>query len=177
MKKFKNKIGDFYFNSQLLIDISTCLIIVLTIHILRRQNIVSFLIDDSIKDVAINIGLACVTIAGFILTILTIMVTFKNSRDEKSISESQNVSNDKTTLFYSSPLYFKSVAIMRKSVLILILVFITLFGIRIFQACFSIKELWYSVVVGTCLTILTFIRCILLLKLIITLQIGFPQKK
>lgn len=176
MKKIKNKIGDFYFNCPILIDSSITLAIIFCIHILRYHNTISIQIDDSIKEIAMNIGLACVTIAGFILTILTIMVTFKNSRDEKNTLEPQNISTDKTTLFYNSPLYFKSVAIMRKSVLVLIFVFITLFCLRIFQMSFTLKELWYSVIIGASLTIFTFIRCLFLLKLIIKLQIGFPHK-
>lgn len=168
-KTFKEKTIDAYIKRPILYDIIISLVISCGLKILNFFEFVDFdFSDDSFKshiiDISSEIGIAVITLAGFILTVLTIIVTFKNTINTDILKE-----KNLTTIFYTSDFYLKSVLLLKNSVKILLLIFFSAFFSKLFNR-FSIELVFYFNLFVLTISLLNAYRFLLVLGIIISFQ-------
>jgi len=105
------------------------------------------------------------TIAGFILTILTLLITFKeNSSNEINIKEK------KFNKFFGTPYYDESVKHLKNCIKSIILIASLGFFLKLFLLINFRVYLFFFNVLGIIIITLTIIRCLLILGNILELQ-------
>ncbi len=173
--KFRNWILDLFFSKPFKYDILFATLITAIAYYLNYKRIIDINSYSNVIKIASDVGKSCITIAGFVLTILTIVVSFKNAIDSKTNIEKELKSIDKISkidLFFSSALYFKTVKVLLQSITGLVIVFVLFLFIFLFENSLAQYFKFYATVFGLIIAILIFLRCILTLKLIIKLQMA-----
>ncbi len=159
---YLNKLLDVYYKRPLLYDIFLNVLVISGLIGLEKYKIFHFDFDEKSNDIA-TIGL---TIAGFILTLLTILLTLKSN---SILSKEKNTTNA-FEVFLTSNLYVRSVSVLKNGVVILLIVsFITLGMGTLTNDIYKELGLYINVI---CLLfiILTFLRCFVILNLIFDMQ-------
>lgn len=115
-----------------------------------------------------DLGSIGLTLSGFLITIVTILVSFKTS----SLVEQNELKKNSNSflIFISSPLYFQTVRFINKSVIILVLVSVLNYLLKIFVIPEYNYIIFYVNVITVILILTTFIRSIYILGLIIKMQ-------
>lgn len=163
--KLKGKILDFYFRAPVVLDFAIAAIIWLIskykpfFHInltdkVNQLNIVSNLIGTN------------VSLAGFILAALTIIVTFKSNLKAKGIQETDNA----LELILSSKHYERIVTVFKKALLEFVLCFVFLYFFWTLTDNLSIVTIFRIAITGVIITSLTIIRSLFILFIILNLE-------
>lgn len=162
------KILDRYFNNPVQIDVIISVIITVVIYFLIHQNFISVpKTERSISMISdlCNIGF---TSAGFILTLLTVLITFKsgssitkNNYDEK---------NSVFQLFFASDLYFLTVKILKNAIKSLIIISVFGYALKIGLSKEFLKYTFYFNIIGLTIITMTLYRCLLILSQIMKMQ-------
>lgn len=162
------KILDKYFNNPVMIDIIIGAIITAFIFILIQEDV--FSIPKSQRSISMisdlsNIGF---TSAGFILTLLTVLITFKSG---SSVTK-YNYDNENSVfeLFFASNLYFVTVKILKNAIKSLIVISVIGYALKIGLSQDLLKYTFYFNVIGLTIVSLTLYRCLLILSQIMKMQ-------
>ncbi|QCX00591.1 hypothetical protein FGM00_10915 [Aggregatimonas sangjinii] len=107
------------------------------------------------------------TSAGFILTILTVLVTFKANSKKKVLIKDYDSA---LSLFFNTSLYPTTTVILKNSIKVLLGVALSSFLIKAFSQNFSEAILFASLVIPVLLITMALFRCVLLLGKILDLQ-------
>jgi hypothetical protein len=157
---------DRYFKYPVLWDIAIASSLTLVVDLLlRRRTIVAqelTVVSGWIGDMA-NAGL---TSAGFILTCLTILVTFKSTLARPSTAEDSTFNQ-----FFDSSLYHKTITIMKWCVYSVLLVSCGCYFLRLLvQDSSSLLVKYFAF--GAVVLLLSLWRCVLVLGMVLRLQRG-----
>lgn len=179
--KLRNKVMDIFFVNPYVFDVIFSLFIVGVVYFLDKNGIISICGIEDINKIISSVGVSCITLTGFVLTILTIVVTFKNTEDSKKqkniISDTDIADNQtKIELFFNSDLYYKTVRILQQSVSGLVFIFVLFVFMELFFKSLPKNLIVYTTIGGVIFTILIISRCIITLKLIINLQISNKEE-
>lgn len=132
-----------------------------------QKEIINYPKGDSIIEIITDISNTSFTSTGFILTILTVLITFKASSKRKKKVKDYDSALD---LFFQTPLYGKTTYHLKNCIKSLI--FLAMLG-------YLIKSLipddlknyaFYFVIVGIFILAFTLVRCLLILNKILKLQ-------
>lgn len=158
----QTRILDKYYKRPILYDIIISLVVILGIGFLQDRNYISLNFDSDSNDIS-TIGL---TVSGFILTLLSILLTLKS----RSILDNEKNYNNNFEVFLASNLYSKSIKILKKGVVILI--FISLISLTIGTLMKDVYKDYglYINIVCLLFIFLTFLRCFHILNLIFDMQ-------
>lgn len=163
-----NKIIDIYYRYSILLDILFCAGICSSIKFYEIKN--SLLINYKIYDRALcsDLGSIGLTIGGFLLTISTILISFKIT----ALYDNSELKNDSSAfkIFISSPLYFKTVSFLNKSVLILVILSLCNYFFKIIIKSEYNYLLFYLNMCTIFIILTTFSRCLYVLNLVIKMQ-------
>ena len=157
-----NKLLDIYYKRPLFYDILLTVILVACSIYLNENDFLNFSFDCDSKEVA---GLG-VTVSGFILTILSILISLKSNQNETS----KKINYSPFEIFLASKLYGKSISVLKKGVIILLFVsFLTLSFSTLLKEQYCVYGLYFNI---TCLflILLVFLRSFYLLNLIFKMQ-------
>lgn len=159
-------IFDIYFKRPIFWDYLLASILLIAAFSLYQKNKISLPeVQDSFSltgDLT-NISL---TLAGFILTILTVLITFKDNSTNKKASET-----DPTfTKFFGTPFYFETVKHLKNCIKSIILIAALGFFFKLFLLNDFRKYFFFYNIFGLTITILTIWRCLLILNRVLTLQ-------
>lgn len=153
---------DKYYKRPLLYDLILNVLVVIIIFGLEQKQLIELDFDCESKEVA-SIG---ITISGFILTILTILLTLKSN----NIGSSEKTETNSFKIFLASNLYSKSISILKNGVLTLLVIsFITL-GFSVFFNKLYCSYGIYANIVCIIFIILVFLRSFYILNLIFKMQ-------
>jgi hypothetical protein len=164
-KSIKEKCLDFYLRTPVKCDFFIVGFCILIWHSL--SNYFSFSIDsenNKLSEISAEIGTVLITIAGFILTIITIIVTFKNSIEPK-----KNESNN--DLFYNSNFYPVTIKLLKNCVKLLLFLFLVIYIARLLYPISDII-MFYINFSALVFSVLVFMRFLLILKIIISFQVS-----
>lgn len=163
--KLKAKILDFYFKMPVVIDI---IITVAIWCISKYKPLFTIKLSDKTNQLNVlsNLIGTNVSLAGFILAALTIIVTFKSSLKAKGIEDSDNA----LELILSSKHYEKIVVVFKNALLEFVLCFITLYFFWTISDNLSIATIYRVDITGIVLTALTIIRSLFILFVILKLE-------
>jgi hypothetical protein len=182
MKRFLLKISDYYIKRPLLWDILICTLIICTVHYsIEIKKIIQLNVDaESLKSNLSDIIATSISLAGFVLASLTIIVTFKENITQKQNSIAQNqtdgITNPNTNitgieLLFTSVHYGRIVGVFSWAAFILLSLFVIISMTKMFTKCLSINELFYASIIGITIIALTIFRSLLVLYAIIKLQL------
>lgn len=167
-------IFDIYFKRPLIWDFIIALFLSFLGFILVYKNIIiKPQANDSITIITdvTNISL---TMSGFILTLLTVLITFKGgSKITKIEADSKEPLFD---LFFVTGLYHETVRHLKNCIKSLIIVAIIGFTIKIFSPESLKTGIFYFNIFGFTIIILTITRCLLILGKVMDLQKENDEK-
>ncbi|MEY2702841.1 MAG: hypothetical protein RLY43_1479 [Bacteroidota bacterium] len=159
---------DNYFKKPLFWDYLISIIIVLIISRLCFLGIILIPLEDKYTAIASDITNISLTSSGFILTLLTVLITFKSGSDitEKKVKET----NSTFELFFSSSLYFETVKHLKNCIKSLLIISILGFTLKICLTGSYIYLIFYFNIIGLTIIVLTLWRCLLILSKILEMQ-------
>lgn len=120
----------------------------------------------------INISL---TMSGFILTLLTVMITFKGSSKITKIELDSNESL--FDLFFATGLYHESVRHLKNCIKSLIIVAVIGFSLKLFSPESWRENIFFFNIGGFTIIMMTIFRCLLILGKVMDLQKESDEKK
>ena len=163
-KTIKEKILDFYLVIPVICDFFIVSISILIWCFISKHYNITIHEDNKLSEVSAEIGTVVITIAGFILTIITIIVTFKNTVQ-------QRVKKSNNDLFYNSAFYSVTITLLKNCVKLLLFLFLVIYIARLLHPI-SDLILFYINFSALIFSILVFLRFLLILKIIISFQIS-----
>jgi hypothetical protein len=162
-----NKVTDKYLEWPVVWDIIIAGLIYYAIHYvaLKAGFDFAFAKADLLNIVSNLIG-TCVSLAGFILAALTIIITFKSNLQVRGIKEAENA----LQLILSSVHYDKIVRVYQYAILEYVLVFVMLYCVWLFSSNMSLRFITIATAGGITLTSLTIVRSLLILFKILGME-------
>ena len=158
-----------YYKRPILYDYFISILVIIILCLLRRYCIFEFPKIEKSLEFASDIAGVGLTISGFILTLLTILMTLKSGEivsDEKPLKNSSSAFK----IFLSSPLYLESVKILRNGVFsLLIICFLIYLNKLLFTLIYS-EIIFFMNITCLILIVTTFFRCFYVLDLIGKMQ-------
>jgi hypothetical protein len=162
------KIKDLYYDRPILYDYLIAFILLLVLFLLEKYNFFQLPCSSKSSDFASDLGAIGLTVSGFILTLITILLTLKSG---------QLLSEDKLTnksspfkIFLSSKMYNRSVDILKHGVLSLVLISILLYILKLTLPTDYLLYIFYINILGLVIILTTFLRCFYIIGLIMRMQ-------
>ena len=166
VKKLARKLLNEYFERPMLFDYLIMSIVLLSFFLLNRTELIKLSSFNSLINSSKDIATVGLTVAGFVLTILTVLIGIKISFNSTNTS-APDVS--KFYLFLNSELYKKSTSLLKWGVINLIFVSVLLFSSHLIVSSNEILIALLNVGVLV-IIIITFFRCFLVLDLIMDIE-------
>jgi hypothetical protein len=163
----KSRILDLYFKRPILWDCLLSLFMVFLIEKLLVYFKIGMPEKDQILSVISDLSNISLTSSGFILTLLTLLITFKSSSRLKL--EDANSDNSRFEIFFASHLYFVTVKLLKYCIISLIVVSIIGYCLKLVSVSNS-GYLFKIGVVMLFLLVMTLLRCLLILTKVLELQ-------
>lgn len=167
-KSVLSSVLDWYFKRPVLIDYIFSIIICLLLFWLEKNKGLKFPEETKVMGLSSDIGTIGLTVSGFILTLLTILITLKNGEDSSNKPITEN--STPFQVFFASPLYFESTKILKGAVYSLVLISIANYFTKILISKHHIDILFFVNITGLIIISTTFLRSLLILSSIIKMQ-------
>lgn len=169
------KILDKYIKYPLLYDLIIVSIFILVKHILSNKNIISINIPlETLKSVVSDIISTTISLAGFILASLTIIVTFKDNINHKEIYNKIEAKIDLTgmELLFTSKHYKRIVGVFSWACIIFLAIFFLISIVKLFLDKIDDDFILDLIILSFVTLSATIFRCLLILHKIIKIQIS-----
>lgn len=159
---------DKYFRRPLFYDYVLSGLIVFLFIILNWKGYLELPSIEKTSLFSSDLGAIGFTVSGFILTLITILLTLKSAQ----ILTKEKLSEDSSSfkIFLGSKLYSKSIDILKYGVLSLVLISLLLYLLKLLVPTNYIHNLFYFNIVGLIIIFTTFLRCFHVLGLIMKMQ-------
>ena len=169
------KILEWYYKRPILIDYLISTVVIGLFFFVDEQLDLKILKKNIDNDISFDIGAIGLTVSGFILTLVTILITFKSGE----ILSDKHLDNDSNPfkIFLGSALYKKSIDILKYGVLSLVVVSISIFILKMFSGNIGAKYILGSNIMGIIIISTTFIRCFYVLNIILKMQEYKPENE
>lgn len=157
-----------YFNRPILWDYLLVLVINILLCILVKNNILLIPDDQYNLSMASDISNIGFTSAGFVLTFLTLLITFKSS--SKTSKETANEKETLFNLFLATGLYDETIKHLKDAVKSLIFMAIVGYSFKLLLNPNYQYLSYYFNISGVFLTAITLWRCLIILTKILKMQ-------
>jgi hypothetical protein len=162
-----NILKDKYFKYPLLSDLMLGMTLIGLLELAIQRQLVCYPTNPVLLQVSTDISTVSLTLAGFILTFLTVLITFKMG--------STSVANEGSMprlidIFFNSSLYFKSITLLQGCIGTLIFSSILGFVLKLFLKESALFYLLYSSIFGIAMIITTISRSLFILRSILSFQ-------
>ena len=159
---------DKYFKQPLFWDYLLSGIIMSFLIVAYNYDLINLPLIDRSLSITSDLSNVGLTSAGFILTLLTVLITFKSSSNITKENYTDN--NSLFEMFFTSDLYFITVKILKNCIKSLI--FISVFGycLKIGLPQEKIQFTFFYNIFGLAIIALTLWRCLLILTKILKMQ-------
>lgn len=162
-----NELIDSYINRSILYDLMLSLIIGGILYWLLHIGLIWCPPQVFIRNLLSDLSTVAFTSAGFILTILTVLITFKaNSKKKEKVAEYDSA----LSLFFNTPLYSKSTSILKNCIKVLLMVALFSFLLKAFSLDINSNILFSIVITPLILITMALVRCVIILGKILKLQ-------
>lgn len=159
---------DYYFRRPILWDYLVATSIGVLLWIFAKRNIILIPDESNLYSIISDLSTISLTLAGFILTLLTVLISFKSSTSPKKNTASQPQSVFE--FFFYTSLYFETVKHLKRAIASLTLVAILGYICKLSSKSLPIHALFFYDVIGILVTFFTLWRCLIILSKIIKLQ-------
>lgn len=166
---------DKYFKNPILIDYSLAIgVAIIIFKVWQKLKFCLPKFDQSLS-VLTDLTTISLTLAGFILTLLTVLITFKSgSKIQKLEVDSKEPIFD---MFFATGLYFETVRHLKNCIKSLIFIGFIGFTLKLGLLTFISTEIFYLNVFSIVVIFLTTWRCLLILGTVLNLQKSSFDKK
>lgn len=159
---------DTYFKRPLLFDfiISISLVGILYFGVIKWC--IELPKPDRLNTIASDLAAISFTAAGFILTFLTLLISFKSS--SKITKEDYSEDEPLFNLFFASDLYFITVRILKNCIKSLIITASVGYFLQLILPLYLVEYVFFYNVFALTIIVLTLFRCLLILNKILQMQ-------
>lgn len=163
-----SKLLDRYFRNPILIDYILAFLAVIAAFCLVLNGHLYLPSTDRLYSTVSDICTVSLTMAGFILTLLTVLISFKST----SRVDSKNLKIDDSVfdIFFTSSLYFRTVEILKNAIISLTFVSLCGYLLKILFNSPEMPVLFYYCIFSVIIVILTVLRSVIILSSIINMQ-------
>lgn len=159
---------DKYFKNPVLIDYTIAFFIAVSIFIIWQKFTICLPKFDQSLSVLTDLTTISLTLAGFILTLITVLITFKSgSKIQKLEVDSKEPIFD---MFFATGLYFETVRHLKNCIKSLIFIGFIGFTIKLGLLTFISVEIFYFNAFSIVVIFLTTWRCLMILGTVLNLQ-------
>ncbi len=168
---FHIKVINWYLKRPIICDTVFTIVLLFALLVLQKKGLVSTFDCEIIKSLNSDLISTSISLAGFILASLTIIVTFKDSVTSRNIDIQDSKKNQNgRDLFFLSKHYYPTVNIFYRASLILLLIFFLLAIVKVINNNLD-NEIYSLIIIGSLIIIVTTVfRNLYLLLQIIKLQ-------
>jgi hypothetical protein len=159
---------DRYFKWPLLYDYLIAFSICVFFFWLRDQRYIDLPKPENSLSTTTDLSTISLTLAGFVLTLLTVLVTFKTGAKIPNGSDNEDI--PLFDLFFSTRLYFQTTDLLKGCIKSLIFVSVLGFSLKLLLSEPLIKYIFFSNVIGLVIIAMTLYRSLMILTRIINLQ-------
>lgn len=159
---------DWYFKRALIIDYTLSIVIALGAFYCFLHYKFSLPKVEVLLSMTSDLSTISLTFAGFILTLLTILVTFKTGAQVPT-DENQHLI-PLFQIFFSTPLYLKTVILLKNAIKSLIIIAMIGYVSKLILRDDALKMLFFYDIATICLITITLWRNLTILSLILSLQ-------
>ena len=165
---------DSYFKRPLTWDYFIAIVLCASGFVLLHKKIILKPKVDECMAIISDVTNISLTMSGFILTLLTVLITFKGS---SKITKIEIDSNEPLfDLFFLTAFYHETVSHLKNCIKSLIIIAIIGFTIKIFFSESLKSDIFYFNIIGFTIIILTITRCLLILGKVMELQKENDEK-
>jgi len=159
---------DLYFRRPVFWDYFLAFTFSGAITLLWRKKLIVLPKEEHIYSVVSDLATISLTMAGFVLTLLTVLISFKSTtkRSTESITENDTVFE----IFFSTALYFDTVKHLKNSIISLTLIAVLGYILKLALNSQTFVILFVYDVIGITVVFLTLWRCLFILSKIIKIQ-------
>lgn len=160
----------FYFRRPILIDYFIAALLAGVVAYLLFHNYLSLPTSDRLFSTVSDMSTIALTMAGFILTLSTVLISFKstNKVDRNNIQESDTIFD----LFFASRLYFDTIRMLNNAIKSLSVIALIGYLLKLIFRDTSLLPLYLYCIFGISIIILTVIRCVIILTTVVNMQEG-----
>lgn len=162
------KFIDRYYKRPILYDYLFSMIIIIVLIALKHYEKIELPCGELCIDFSSDIGAIGLTVSGFVLTLITILLTLKSG---------QLLSNEELTeksspfkIFLASKMYNKSISVLKKGVFSLVFISMVLYILKLGLNLIMQEYILYFNLIGLVIILSTFLRCFYVLSLILKMQ-------
>lgn len=159
---------DKYFKYPVMYDYLISMVVILIISICHCYGLFNLPNDQRSLSMTTDLSNIGLTSAGFILTLLTVLITFKSS--SKLTKKEYSEDNSLFELFFTSDLYFITVGILKNSIKSLIFISVFGFSLKLGLPNDFLKYTFYFNIFGLIVIAFTLYRCLLILGKVLKMQ-------
>lgn len=159
---------DIYFRRPLLYDYLFCGLITGGLYILYTRQLISIPKAEVSVSTTTDLATIALTLAGFVLTLLTVLITFKTGARIPNAEDNENI--PLFDLFFSTGLYYRTTSLLKGCIKSLLFVAILGFTLKLFLTEVLTKYIFFANVIGLIIIAATLWRSLLILTNIINLQ-------
>lgn len=159
---------DIYFRKPIFWDYLVCLLLCILSIILEYKGIVILPSKEESIAITTDVTTISLTLSGFILTLLTVLITFKSSAPTN-----KNLKNEEQSLFslfFTTEYYFVTTKHLKNCIKSLLFIAVIGFAIKLFLPGYLKSKSFFFNIVGLGIIILTIWRCVLILSKVLELQ-------
>jgi hypothetical protein len=159
---------DSYFKRPLLYDYLFAGFICAGLYVLYCLDRIDLPKAENTFSTATDLSTIGLTLAGFVLTLLTVLITFKTGAKIPNGNSYEGI--PLFDLFFSTKLYFQTTDLLRGCIKSLVFVAVLGFSLKIFLSDCYVKYIFFSNILGLIIIVMTLWRSLLILTKIINLQ-------
>jgi hypothetical protein len=158
---------DNYFKRPLFWDYFLAFVLVVITKLLCHFEVIFSPPIDTIKGIVADISMISFTSAGFILTLATVLITFKSN--SKATKNNYNSTNSLFELFFASGLYYETIKHLSNCIKSLVVLSVLGYILRLLAHQHD-ELLFIFCILGVVIIGFTLWRCLLILTKILNLQ-------
>lgn len=157
-----------YFRYPVFIDYTIAAIVCLFFSVLNERDILLIKKDSDYGAITTDLSTIALTLAGFVLTLLTVLITFKTGARIPNEDNREEV--PLFDFFFSSKLYFDTINLLKNCIKSLIFIAILGFTLKLLLSAEYLHLLFYSNILGLTIIVTTLLRSLAILTSIVNLQ-------
>ena len=161
---------DKYFKFPILTDTILGVVINLFLWFFIEKGLITLPEKSIDLSISTDISTVSLTLAGFVLTLLTVIITFKTAA--KVPNEFNQADTTVFDRFFSSSYYGRTIELLKASIVMLVLVAVLGFVLKLSLRNEFVNYLFYSNCFGLLIVVTTLWRCLIILTNIVKLQQG-----
>ena len=161
-------IVDKYFKRPIFWDYFLTTIVVGIVMLLKFKAVIKLPKEEDVYSIISDLSTVSLTMVGFILTLVTVLISFKSSSKVK-----KELVNEKTAVFdafFASQLYFETIRHLKNGIKSLTLIALSGYFLKLMIGQMHYQYLFFFCFVGIIIILMTVGRSLLILSSIIKIQ-------